>query len=340
MKRCYITGIAGLLGSNLAKTLLRKGYIVNGCDNLIGGYEDNIPKNNVKWDNIDILDTESLALSMNNSDVVFHTAALAYEGLSVFSPKLVMENIYTGTVSVASAAIRNKVKLFINFSSMARYGKGNPPFTEKDPTMPLDPYGMAKVHGEQALALLDDIHGLKHYNVVPHNVIGKGQVYTDPYRNVAAIFANRLLNGKSIIIYGDGEQKRSFSSVDTCIDAVIRLMELNNFKSKEVFNIGPHGNEITIKDLAYLIAHCANIYPSLEFLPDRPQEVKNAYCSSNKAIKELNYNPNIHTNTHLMTEIVNWVKTRGPQNFEHKFTDVEIITEQIPETWINKDKLM
>ena len=339
--KIYITGIAGLLGSNLAKTLLRKGYSVRGCDTLIGGYADNIPIGKVTWDNVDILDTKKLTECIKDCDIVFHTAALAYEGLSVFSPKLVMENIYTGTISVASAAINNKVKLFVNFSSMARYGNGNPPFKESHPTIPQDPYGLAKIHAEQSLALLDTIHGLKHFNVVPHNVIGKGQVYTDPYRNVAAIFANRILNGKSIIIYGDGSQKRSFSPVNTCVDAVIRLVEnADSFDSGEVFNIGPDKNEITIKELAYLVASCAGVYPSLEFLPDRPQEVKNAFCSSDKAIKELHYNPNTYTNKQLITEIVNWVKTRGPKKFNHKFSNVEIFDERVPETWVNKEKLM
>lgn len=125
----YVTGIAGFLGSHIAKRLLMKGHKVAGCDNLIGGYIDNCPPP-ANFKQIDILDYSSLKEHMQGSDVVIHTAALAYEGLSVFSPKLVTENIYAGTMSVATAAIASGSKLFLNCSSMARYGLIEPPFTE------------------------------------------------------------------------------------------------------------------------------------------------------------------------------------------------------------------
>ncbi len=335
MPKAYITGIAGLIGSNLVLPLLKEGYEVIGCDNLVGGYKDNIPIKYCRWDNVDMLDTEAMSVLMKDVDIVFHTASLPYEGLSVFSPKLITESIYTGTVSVASAAIANNVKRFINFSSMARYGEGNPPFRETHSLNPVDPYGLAKAQAEAMLNLLHDIHGITVYHVVPHNVVGKGQVYTDPYRNVAAIFVNRLLLGKKVIIYGDGSQKRSFSPIGACINAIIRLINTNRFKSGEVFNIGPHGNEISIKDLAYKLAHYCNVYPHFDYLPDRPREVKNAYCSSDKAIKELNYNPNMTSNEELYKEIVNWVRDRGPAEFNYKLP-IEIYKDNTPRTWTEK----
>ena len=82
------------------------------------------------------------------------------------------------------AAIDNNVRLFINCSSMARYGKVKPPFTEDMPPNPVDPYGLAKVQAEDHLKILNSIHGLNYLTVVPHNVIGVGQRYYDPFRNV------------------------------------------------------------------------------------------------------------------------------------------------------------
>jgi len=331
--KIYIAGIAGLIGSNLAKRFLREGYEVRGCDNLIGGYEDNIP---CEYDNLDILDIETLKRVMGKADVVIHAAALAYEGLSVFSPKIVAENIYSGTISVATAAISNEVPLFINCSSMARYGNGIPPFKETDATKPQDPYGIAKVDAENMLNFLSSIYPIKVFHVVPHNVLGPGQVYTDPYRNVAAIFANRLLRGKSIYIYGDGEQKRSFSHVDACVEAFYKLINMQDmFYNGEIFNIGPEGNEISIKELAYLVAHHAKIYPTIEFMKDRPQEVKMAWCSSKKAIEVLNYNPNIKNNNQIIKELVEWVIQRGPTDFKYTHT-LEIINENTPKTWVHK----
>ena len=140
--KIFVTGIAGLLGSNIARRLT-KDYEIVGCDNLIGGLEDNIPT--CDFHKIDMLDTKAVTKAMEECSIVLHTAALPYEGLSVFSPAIVTQNIVGGTVSVASAAIANGIDMFINFSSMARYGDQKAPFTEDMPTAPVDPYGFAKV---------------------------------------------------------------------------------------------------------------------------------------------------------------------------------------------------
>lgn len=337
MKNIVVTGSAGLLGSNIYKTLVKKGYNVFGIDNLIGGYADNL--DGYVYNHIDILDRDAVSSIMKDCDIVIHTAALAYEGLSVFSPKLICENIYAGTASIASAAIENNVKLFINFSSMARYGIGNPPFKETHLTAPIDPYGIAKVHAEELLNLLSDIHGLKVYHVVPHNVVGPGQNYTDPFRNVVAIFLNRTLQDKSIIIYGDGEQKRSISHVDDCVKAVIKLIESDHFPTKEVFNIGPDGNETTIKELAKQVIDCCwekqdVIYSDIKYFPDRPQEVKNAFVSVEKAKKELKYSA-IANNLEIIRDLRDYILQRGIKDFEYKLP-IEFIKEDTPKTWTEK----
>ena len=100
---------------------------------------------------------------------------------------------------------------------------------------------------EQHLKLLNKLHGLNYVTLVPHNVIGKGQRYYDPFRNVVGIMINRCLQAKPIIIYGDGEQRRSFSNVHDCIVAVITMIESTRDICGQVYNIGPHENEISIK---------------------------------------------------------------------------------------------
>ena len=95
--KIFVTGVAGLLGSNIARRLTKDHEIV-GCDNLIGGLEDNIPT--CDFHKIDILDTKAVIKAMDGCEMVLHTAALPYEGLSVFSPAIVTQNIVGGTVSV------------------------------------------------------------------------------------------------------------------------------------------------------------------------------------------------------------------------------------------------
>jgi UDP-glucose 4-epimerase len=332
--KVFITGVAGLLGSNLAKHLIAKNVEVVGVDNLVGGIKSNIPPA-VQFHSTNILSTDTIKQLMWGCDVVAHCAALPYEGLSVFSPKLAVESIVTGTVSVASAAIANNVKRFINFSSMARYGHAHPPFMETHITHPVDPYGLAKLHAEQHLKLLSQIHGLNYTTVVPHNVIGVGQRYYDPFRNVVGIMINRILSNKSIIVYGDGEQKRSFSDVSDCIDAVYKIMVSERDLCGEVYNIGPDKNEITINQLAQKIANKAGKSLKIDYFPDRPTEVKNAYCSSYKINKQFNYNASVPLDTTL-DRMIAWIKPIL-KPFDYHLP-LEIVNDETPKTW--KDKII
>lgn len=329
MTKVFITGIAGLVGSNLAKYLINKGYEVSGIDNGIGGIEDNIPRG-IIYHEEDILDTDFLKAAMGGADVVFHAAALPYEGLSVFSPTITATSIVSGTLSTAIAALHNNVRLFINCSSMARYGNQIPPFTEDMPTKPVDPYGLAKVQAEQHLSLLSQIHGLNYVTVVPHNVIGVGQRYFDPFRNVAGIMINRILQDKPIIVYGTGEQKRSFSNVLDCVIAIERIIQSDRDICGQVYNIGPDHNEITIKQLAEKIAQYADKELILKFFPDRPAEVKYAYCSSDKVKREFNYSADITVDTTLQ-QMIQWIKPRV-REFEYHLP-IELVTSSTPKTW-------
>jgi len=330
--KVFITGIAGLVGSNLAKYLINKGYKVSGIDNGIGGIDDNVPAG-ITYYQEDILNTSFLKEAMKDSEIVFHAAALPYEGLSVFSPTITATSIVSGTLSTAIAAIHNNVRLFINCSSMARYGNQVPPFTEDMPTKPVDPYGLAKVQAEQHLSLLSQIHGLNYVTVVPHNVIGIGQRYFDPFRNVAGIMINRILQDKPVIIYGTGEQKRSFSNVLDCVMAIERIIQSDRNICGEVYNIGPDHNEITIKQLAEKIAYYADKELILEYYPDRPTEVKYAYCSSDKVKKEFNYSANITVDKTLQ-QMIEWIRPRVKE-FEYHLP-IELINEKTPKTWTQK----
>ena len=209
--KIFITGVAGFLGSHLADLMIANGHTVAGNDNMIGGYFDNVPQD-VEFHQIDCCDLENLTKAMEGCDIVYHTAATAYEGLSVFSPVLVTKNIFEASVTTITAAIRNNVKRIVYCSSMARYGHHDEvPYKETYECRPQDPYGIAKKAGEDVLRNLCDTHGVEYVIAVPHNIVGPRQKYDDPFRNVMSIMLNRMLQGKQPILYGDGEQKRCFS---------------------------------------------------------------------------------------------------------------------------------
>ena len=78
-----VTGVAGFLGSHLSEQLAKQGHNVFGIDNMIGGYDDNIPKN-IKFSKIDCCDFLKVKEIMRGINIVYHCAATAHEGLSVF----------------------------------------------------------------------------------------------------------------------------------------------------------------------------------------------------------------------------------------------------------------
>lgn len=330
----FITGIAGFLGSHLADRFLELGHSVSGNDTLIGGYEDNVNPN-VDFYKVDCCDNSRMADIMSGTDIVIHTAATAHEGLSVFSPDFITRNIFQASVSTISAAIQNKVKRFVYCTSMARYGDQQAPFTEDMTPAPVDPYGIAKVAGEDVLKALSNTHGMEWNIAVPHNIVGPRQRYDDPFRNVMSIMINRNLQGKPSIIYGDGLQTRCFSYVDDCVDC-LQEMALNSNLVSETINIGPDEETITIKELSKLVANETGCNQDPIHTTDRPTEVKHAMCSSEKARKLLGYETktSLHNSIKLTTS---YIKNRGTLPFKYNFP-LEIINEKTPLTW--KDKLI
>ena len=222
--KILVTGVAGFLGSHLSQQLSELGHKVVGIDNMIGGYEDNIPKN-VEFHNIDCCDFEKIKGVMKGVQIVYHCAATAHEGLSVFSPFEITKNNYLASVSIFSAAVNEKVKRIIFCSSMARYGSQKYPFTEEMTPKPVDPYAISKVAAEQVLINLCELNKIEWVIAVPHNIIGPKQKYDDPFRNVVSIMINRMLQGKAPIIYGDGKQTRCFSYIDDCLSCMIPMLD-------------------------------------------------------------------------------------------------------------------
>ena len=330
----FITGIAGFLGSNLADFYTKKGFKVSGCDNLVGGDLDNINSevNFYKGDceNLDFM-TEA---TKNNVDVLCHAAAYAHEGLSSISPTLICNSNVTGSTSVFTASIRNKIKRIVYCSSMARYGNIKVPFKEDDKINPVDPYGVSKVAAENILKILCKTHGLEYNIAIPHNIIGPKQKYDDPFRNVVSIMVNLMLQNRQPIIYGDGEQKRCFSDIDDCIYCLDKLITDKKIISQTV-NIGPDEEFISINKLFKIISNKLQFNQEPKYYLDRPNEVKDATCSSEKAREILNYKTTVGLEESI-DKVINYIKSNGTKEFKYNYS-LEIDNVNTPITW--KEKL-
>jgi UDP-glucose 4-epimerase len=327
--KIVITGGAGFLGSHLADAWCEEDVLV--IDDLSGGDYENIPQGCL-WveETIQTIPHEYLVEILQGSDVVYHCAALAHEGLSVFSPRTITDSIFGASVALFSACIEAKVPHIVHLSSMARYGRQATPFHEEMIPRPVDPYGIAKVASENVLKALGNVHDFAWSIAIPHNIVGPRQRYWDPFRNVAAIMVNRMLSGKPPVIYGDGEQLRCFSDVRDCIPALVALSEVPG-----VYNIGPDERWVSINRLSQILADLLGVDWDPVYVPQRPLEVKQAVCSSDRARSKLGY----HTRYELeetLQSIIDWVAEKGPREFDYHLP-IEI-GKGCPSTW--KEQLL
>lgn len=330
--RIFVSGVAGFLGSHLAERLLALGHEVVGCDSLIGGELCNVPPD-VIFHQMDCRDFNAMLRITAGCELVYHCAATAYEGLSVFSPALVVDNIVSGSTALFSAAIANRARRIVFCSSMARYGDQPCPFTEDMSPRPKDPYGIAKVAAEDILRNLCDVHGVEWVIAVPHNIIGPRQKFDDPYRNVVSIMANLMLQGRPPIIYGDGEQKRCFSHIEDCLTCLVR-MGLEPGCAREIINIGPDEEFVTIRHVAKVLKALTNFDGEPVHVPPRPQEVKFATCSADKARRLLGYRTTASLHDGLAS-VVDHIRKVGPRRFRYHL-DLEIRNKHTPRTWAER----
>ena len=281
--KIFVTGCAGLLGSNYSRHLLKNGHQVIGIDDLSGGYKAFIPKDDnftFKKFNLEKRKKVVELFEEHNPDVLLHFAAYAAEGLSPFIRNYNYRNNLICSANLINECINHDTKVIFT-SSMAVYGEQEPPFTEDKKPQPIDPYGIAKYAVECDLKLAHEQFGLRYNIVRPHNVLGIYQNIWDRYRNVIGIFIRKTLNGQPILVYGDGEQTRAFSDIRYYMEPFDKLLTDH---SGEIFNIGA--------DKYFSLNQVANTVQTIgkKYGYDVPiehgearHEVKHAYCDHTKA---------------------------------------------------------
>lgn len=336
--KILVTGAAGFIGSHLSKFLLDRGYKVYGVDDLSGGYERNIPKG-LNFTKIDLRDKNATYkyIKKIRPDIIYHLAADASEGRSQFTPINCTERNYLAYLYLLVPAIKFGLKTILLTSSMSVYGSQKPPFEETMESKPDDIYGISKAAMERATEILSNVHKFNYVIVRPHNVYGPGQNLSDPYRNVLGIFINSLLNNKKFYIYGDGEQKRAFTYIDDLVPYIAKL-GLDNRYHSEIFNLGP-SKASTINEIADFVlkSFFGNKIPNgfkPVYLPLRPMEVKNAYCTSSKSERYLSYRPGVDLKEGI-DRMVKWAKKLGGQKTVY-LEELEIVNDSVPKTWVKK----
>ena len=321
-KYILITGVAGLIGSQMAKWLLnnKEGYGIIGIDSLFGGYVENIPAE-VEFYQRDLSkDSITDIFDKHNVEYVYHFAAYAAEGLSPFMRKFNYQNNVVSTVNIINECIMHDVKRLIYTSSMSVYGHGDKVnrFDEKDTPCPIDPYGISKYACEMDIRVAGEQHGLDWCIIRPHNVYGENQNIWDKYRNVLGIWMKKILDNEPMLVYGDGKQTRAFSYIE---DILLCLWEaaISSKASKEIINLG--GIEpISLNKACELLSEITG-YNNVLHAEGR-HEVKHAVPTFQKSIDILGfeYKTNLEVGLRKMWE---WAKTQ-PKRPQYKWDNYEI----------------
>jgi len=284
-----VTGGAGFVGSNLVKLLVEEGHKVTVIDNLHKGKKENLASiiNKIKFQKIDIRDYESLRKILKNVDGVFHQAALTVVQDSFLRPEEYFDVNVHGTENIFKLANENKFKVVYASSSSVYGHKLETPITEDAERNPINPYGKTKLEDEYLVEkyskLNTEIIGLRYFNI-----FGKGQ--TIEYAGVITKFLDRINEGKSPIIFGNGSQIRDFIHVSDV--ARSNLMAMNSKSSNLIVNIGT-GNAISILELANMIINASGLKIEPIFAEALEGDIKKSLADISQAKKYFNWEPKI-----------------------------------------------
>jgi UDP-glucose 4-epimerase len=267
-----VTGGAGFVGSNLSRCLISRGHEVIVIDDLSTGLLDNI-SDGVQFIESSILDKDLIGKAISGSDVVVHLAARGSVPRSINNPVATHEVSSTGTLNVLECA-RAVNAHFIFSSSSSVYGANTAlPKTEEMVLKPLTPYAASKMAGEALSLAYANSYKLPVTTFRFFNIYGPWQRPDHQYAAVIPKWIWQAINGQEIVVYGDGEQTRDFTSVSTVVEILTSTLE-NKFYHPQPINLA-FGNRISLNEvLRNLNIHFQNI--RVDHKEARPGDVKDS----------------------------------------------------------------
>lgn len=320
MKKIFVTGGAGFIGSHLVDSLLAENsWQVAVIDNFNDFYSPEIKRANIaahlsnpnfRLYETDICDRENLRLAFeeNAFDAIVHLAARAGVRPSLENPIGYLETNVNGTLNLLELTREFGVKQFVFGSSSSVYGDNSRvPFSEDEKvSKPISPYAATKVAGELLCHTYSHLYDFRTVCLRFFTVYGARQ------RPDLAIhkFARLILAGKPIQVFGDGTTRRDYTYIEDIIQGVRAAIDFEQ-NAHEIFNLG-ESQTIELKYLIELLEKNLGERARIERLPMQPGDVPRTYADITKARKFLNYNPQTQIEEGI-EKFVDWIKNSGRQ---------------------------
>jgi UDP-glucose 4-epimerase len=287
-----VTGGAGFIGSHLVEALLEQGHRVRVLDNFSTGNAENLlsVRDRIEVVEGDITDPHDARTAMRGVDFVFHQAALASVPRSVADPIATHRACVDGTINVLMAAKDARVRRVVYAASSSAYGNSaRLPKSESDPPSPLSPYAAAKLAGEHYCTAFSEVYGLETVRLRYFNVFGPRQTPDSPYAAVIPLFIRAMTQGKSPLIFGDGDQSRDFTFVDDVVQANMKAAETPDIGGR-LYNVAC-GRQTSLLQLVAILNQLLGTRIAPTHGKPRTGDVKHSLADIERARTDLGYRP-------------------------------------------------
>jgi dTDP-L-rhamnose 4-epimerase len=346
-KKILVTGGVGFIGSFLVDKLVEKGHDVRIFDNLEeqvhrGKIPDYLNKK-AEFIRGDVLDYDALKEVIQDSEIIFHQAAMVGVGQSQYQVRRYVQTNTGGTANLLDILVNeeHEVEKLLIASSMSIYGEGSyecedcgfvypelrseeqmkkedwevhcpfcnkilkPVPTKEDKILQSNSiYAITKKDQEEMCLNIGKTYSIPVVALRYFNVFGPRQSLSNPYTGVVAIFLSRIKNNNPPIIFEDGKQSRDFISVHDIVDANLLAMEKNS-GNYESFNVGA-GRQVTILEIANMLKELYNSSVEPEIVGKfRKGDVRHCFADISKIKEKLDFKPKVNF-MEGMRELISW----------------------------------
>ena len=315
MATYLVTGVAGFIGSSMARELLAQGQKVRGLDNFSTGKHENVTEvlGQIDLHETDLLNLDALHHACRGVDYVLHEAAIPSVPRSVKDPLGNNRANVDGTLNLLVACRDAKVKRVVYAASSSAYGDTPTlPKREDMPPNPISPYAVAKLASEYYMTSFYRCYGLETVCLRYFNVFGPRQDPTSPYSGVLAKFINQMLSGEQPTIFGDGKQSRDFTYIDNVASANLLACRAETGKvAGKVINVAT-GRRTDLYQTFLILKRLTGYNGDVKYGPERAGDVKHSLADISRAEQFLGYKPTVHFEEGLRRTI-DWYRSNDPK---------------------------